>query len=97
MEAIVKEFYLEIFKTKYRKCGLFLHETKQFLGASPNLLVECSCCGKGILEVKCPCCIANDIPTDLNLDYLEKLIMNYKKTFLLYAQVQGQLGVTERK
>ena len=53
---------------KYRECGLFIHDTKQFLGASPDLFVECSCCGKGILEVKCPFFIANDIPTDLNLD-----------------------------
>ena len=37
---------------KYRECGQFIHETKQFLGASPDLLVKCSCCGKGILEVK---------------------------------------------
>ena len=55
MEAIAKAFYLEIFKknlkdVKYRECGLFIHETKQFLGASPDLLVECSFCGKGILE-----------------------------------------------
>ena len=68
MEAIAKAFYLEIFKknhkdVEYSECGLFIHETKQFLGASPDLLVECSCCGKGILEVKCPFCIANDIPT----------------------------------
>ena len=25
-----------------------------FLGASPNALVECSCCGEGVLEIKCP-------------------------------------------
>ena len=42
----------------YRECGLFIHETKQFQRASPDLLVECSCCGKGILEAKCPFCIA---------------------------------------
>ncbi|KAM7434120.1 hypothetical protein ABFA07_015724 [Porites harrisoni] len=45
MEAIAKAFYFEIFKknhkdVKYRECGLFIHETKQFLGASPDLLVE---------------------------------------------------------
>ena len=25
---------------KYRECGQLIHETKQFLGASPDLLVE---------------------------------------------------------
>ena len=103
MEAIAKAFYLEIFKknhkdVEYSECGLFIHETKQFLGASPDLLVECSCCGKGILEVKCPFCIANDIPTDLNLDYLVKINdeVTLKRKHSYYAQVQGQLGVTKR-
>ena len=104
MEAIAKAFYLEIFKknhkdVKYRECGLFIHETKQFLGASPDLLVECSCCQKGILEVKCPFCIANDIPTDLNLDYLVKINdeVTLKRKHSYYAQIQGQLGVTKRQ
>ena len=26
------------------------------LGASPDGIVECSCCGKGVLEIKCPYC-----------------------------------------
>ena len=78
MVTVAKAFYLEILKknhkdVKYRECGLFIHETKQFLGASLDLSVECSCCGKGILEVKCPFSIANDIPTHLNLDYLVRI------------------------
>ena len=97
-------FYLEIFKknhkdVKYRECGQFIHETKQFLGASPDLLVECSCCGKGILEVKCSFCIANDISTDLNLDYLVKINdeVTLKRKHSYYTQVQGQFGVTKRE
>ena len=104
METIAKAFYLEIFKkshkdVKYHERGPFIHETKQFLGASPDLLVKCSCCGKGILEVKCPFCVANDIPTDLNLDYLEKINeeVTLKTKHSYYAQVQGQLGVTKRE
>ena len=96
-------FYLEIFKknhkdVKYREFGQFIHKTKQFLGASPDLLVECSCCGKGILEVKCSLCIANDIPTDLNLDYLVKINdeVTLKRKHFYYTQVQGLFGVTKR-
>ena len=45
MEAIAEAFYLEILKknhkdVKCRECGQFIHETKQFLGTSPDLLVE---------------------------------------------------------
>ncbi|KAK2571499.1 hypothetical protein P5673_004103 [Acropora cervicornis] len=60
---------------------------------------ECSCCRKGILEVKCPFCIANDIPTDLNLDYLVKINdeVTLKRKHSYYAQIQGQLGVTKRQ
>ena len=89
----------EITDVKYRECGLFIHETKQFVGASPDLLVECSCCGKGILEVKCPFCIANDIPTHLNLDYLVRINdeVTLKRKHSYYAQVQGQLAVTKRE
>ena len=25
-----------------------------FLGASPDALIKCSCCGQGIVEIKCP-------------------------------------------
>ena len=46
---------------------------------------------KGILEVKCPFCIANDIPTDLNLDYLVKINdeATLKTKHSYYVQVQG--------
>lgn len=33
-------------------CGLFLHPDYPFIGASPDRLVSCSCCGEGICEVK---------------------------------------------
>ena len=33
-------------------CGLFLHHDYPFIGASPDGLVSCLCCGKGICEVK---------------------------------------------
>lgn len=32
--------------------GFFINEINPFLGASPDALVECDCCGKGICEVK---------------------------------------------
>jgi hypothetical protein len=35
-------------------CGFYVHTEYPFLGASPDALVECKCCGKGVVEVKCP-------------------------------------------
>ena len=71
MGAITKGLCLEILKRNHKdvkccECGLLIYE---FPGASPDLLVEFSCCVKGILEVKGFFCIADDIPTYLNLDY----------------------------
>ena len=45
---------------RYRECGIFIDKTKQYLGASPDLLIECSCCGKEVVEIKNSFTIAND-------------------------------------
>ena len=37
-------------------CGFFVSSEHPFLGASPDALTECECCGQGVVEVKCPLC-----------------------------------------
>ena len=37
--------------------GFFVSTKHQFLGASPDTIVQCSCCGLGVVEVKCPFCV----------------------------------------
>lgn len=37
-----------------RSHGLFVDQTAPYLGASPDALVHCTCCGNGVVEVKCP-------------------------------------------
>ena len=34
--------------------GLVLNQKWPFLGASPDGIVDCSCCGRGVIEIKCP-------------------------------------------
>jgi len=34
--------------------GLVVNPQYPFLGASSDALIECSCCGQGIVEIKCP-------------------------------------------
>lgn len=36
------------------KSGLIASTEWLYLGASPDGVVECSCCGKRVLEIKCP-------------------------------------------
>ena len=35
-----------------RESGFYIYQSKPFLGASPDGIVSCSCCGRGILEIK---------------------------------------------
>ena len=36
------------------KSGLVVHVSYPFMGASPDGIINCECCGFGVLEVKCP-------------------------------------------
>ena len=36
------------------KSGLILHPSYPFMGATPDGIVHCACCGSGTLEIKCP-------------------------------------------
>ena len=49
------ESYSKIHKTFFViKSGLILHPSYPFFGATPDGIVNCSCCGSGVLEIKCP-------------------------------------------
>ena len=50
--------------------GLVLAEENPFIGASPDSNVDCSCCGSGLLEVKCPSSIKCEKPSHENLSFL---------------------------
>ena len=40
--------------------GLFLNTKWPYLDASPDGVVTCRCCSKGVVEIKCPFCHCND-------------------------------------
>ena len=42
-------------------CGFFLSVEHPFLGASPDALIHCTCCGQSVVEIKYPLC-ASQIP-----------------------------------
>lgn len=68
-------------------CGLFIDTARPFIGASPDGLVECSCHGKAIIEIKCP---STEIK---NLSYLDK-DGALKQKCRYFGQIQGQMHVT---
>jgi len=74
------------------KAGLFVDSEKPYLGASPDGIIECTCCGRGSLEVKCPFSCKDKLPDDKNTTFC---MVKKDETWMLkrdhYYQVQMQL------
>lgn len=80
----------------FKDCGLFLSVNHPFLGASPDLLVSCSCCGHFVVEIKCPISVADCVPTADNIPYvhLNQGNMRLKERHVYFGQIQGQIALT---
>ena len=46
------------------KAGFFIDVDKPYIGASPDRILDCQCCGRGVLEVKCPFCHRTELPDE---------------------------------
>ena len=59
-------------------------------------MVQCSCQGPGLVEIKCPASFIGKIPSAENYPHVELIDkkLKLKKTCEYYFQIQGQLGVT---
>ncbi|KAF6215699.1 hypothetical protein GE061_000030 [Apolygus lucorum] len=93
---------VELYKQKnpermvIEECGLFVHKTCGFVGASPDALVD----NDGIPEVKCPFSAR-----DMNFDEahnsktfcLDKTTGKLQRTHKYYYQIQGQLEYLPNK
>lgn len=96
--------YLKLAKASHKNvsvqaCRLFVLTTKAYIGASPDGLVTCDCCGIGILEIKCPISVAHLSPNESNVAYLKKSDsneINLNRNHPYYSQVQHYMGVTRR-
>lgn len=76
--------------------GLHVNPKYPHLGASPDGLISCSCCGKGWLEIKCPYSVRHTTP--MNASYLKATEDGYElsRTHDYFFQMQGQLAILER-
>jgi hypothetical protein len=80
-------------------CGLHVDTECAVIGASPDAIVSCDCCGPHLVEVKCPSSIADGDPYE---DWAKTSFMcssgddiSLKRTHPYYTQVQGQMGVCQ--
>ena len=70
----------------------------QFLGASPDGVISCDCCGTGLIEIKCPHCkkdtTINEAAED-NKFCLKEIsgVLQLDQNHPYYFQVQEQLHV----
>ena len=103
-EHIAREQYLEQMKDKHTgllctSSGLRVNPKYPHLGATPDGVVKCDCCGDGIIEIKCPYKHQQSHPHNVkdNKFCLEQVNgqMLLKKTHEYYYQIQGQLAICE--
>ena len=87
---------------KVRDTGLVISTNWPFLGASPDGIVCCDCCGHGVIEVKCPYCVRNkhleDAVKDKSFCLKEELgVIALDRTHQYYYQVQQQLQICKNE
>ena len=80
-----------------KKCGLYLSTQFPFLGASPDAIVNCSCCGKGVVEIKCPYKHRDATICEalLDKDFCLDNDANLKATHRYYTQIHVQMAVCD--
>ena len=104
-ESTAREEYLQKAKEihaslKYQSAGLHVNVEYPHLGATPDGLIECECCGLGIIEIKCPYKYREYKLSDINDNSFclqpsdRKLKLSHNHAY--YLQVQGQLTLCQR-
>ncbi|CAN7990437.1 unnamed protein product, partial [Ixodes hexagonus] len=84
--------------------GLLIHPDLPFIAATPDGATGCSCCGLGLVEVKCPYVQRHYTLEELHHSPPECLeqdestgAVTLKATHTYYYQIQTQMLVTKRK
>uniref|UniRef100_A0A1A8G6W1 Zinc finger PHD-type domain-containing protein n=1 Tax=Nothobranchius korthausae TaxID=1143690 RepID=A0A1A8G6W1_9TELE len=59
MEQTARQHYSDFMSKNHQglmvsTCGLVVQPSEPYLGSSPDGIVTCTCCGKGVVEIKCP-------------------------------------------
>ena len=84
----------------FKSAGLFINPHYPYLGASPDGLVYCECCGDGVIEIKCPYSIRQFNPAFVTKSdfFLKSTVdgMKLSSTHEYYTQIQGQLFVCDQ-
>ena len=102
-ENTARKKYINIMSSKHNNfvctlSGLWINPLYPHLGASPDGITRCDCCGEGILEIKCPFSAKEVHPDNLKSHTCAFITdtghINHKHRY--YTQVQGQLMITNK-
>ena len=85
---------------KLAESGFYISQQDPFLGATPNALLHCHCCGNGCLEIKCPFMGTENFIFELlgviHFLFEENAITKLNVNGNYYYQIQCQLFVTKK-
>ena len=96
--------YRKIFEASHadvcmEPCGLVINPLYPHLGASPDAIVECTCCGRGVVEVKCPFNLKvltfEEMGKDFCLKKNEEGAFQLDKRHQFYFQIQTQMNIVD--
>lgn len=103
-EPKAREQYIEIIQEEHEKfvctlSGLCVNPKYPHLGATPDGIVKCECCGKGLIEIKCPYKYNKTHPHGVKDSKFclqhDNGKVQLKMSHEYYYQIQGQLAVCE--
>lgn len=98
-ECTARKSYAEAMKAHHHNfnvelCGLFVHPDHPHLGASPDGVVNCGCCGRGTVEIKCPYKYRDGLTGSVeDRDFCLDQSFCLKKNHKYYYQVQLHMFV----
>ena len=77
-------------------CGFCISHHFPHIGASPDAIVQCDCCGKGCVEIKYPYCTRDKCVLDNSLVLsISDEKVELRKDHAYFYQIQTQLLVTD--
>lgn len=103
MEPVARKDYAKKTRGRHknfqvRESGLVLSKHTHGVGASPDGFINCTCCGKGVLEIKCPYSLRIEDPAVNLPPYIcdSNGVLALKVAHPYYYQIQFQMAVCER-
>ena len=83
---------------KLHSCGLFVSKSHPFLGASPDNIFSCDCCGETAMEYKCPYSVRGMLISEVwdKVEYLEmhEGKLKLKRGHRYYTQITGEMAMS---